>query len=352
LAEGNEIEVSWGYLGNYSPARTCVITSVQGSLQLSVEANAKSVIMNRLTKARVFEGLSYSEIAAQIAEEYGYDESAQFIDDTGAKIEVVAQARLTDAQFLRSLANKLGFEFFVDFDGLHFHERKIGQKPIKRFVWYTSTGDPGAGRPAGEILKWSVKTQTKGGKGSVVAKGRDPLKKETHTSEVSNATETDRPTNAGVSLVPSPKDGGLTKNTAGESVIPSSEADQVAGKQTAQGVYRKSQQGTVILSMSCIGDPQLVAKSAIEVLGISQAFSGNYFVQKVTHDVGSGYQMAVEANRTGKNITLTPASVKNKGELNDQKASANDTGALEPVLVAGEGGALVTKYRDTRGRDK
>src|SRR5260370_35316566 len=40
-----------------------------------------------------------------------------------------------DALLLRHLAAREGFEFFVDFDGLHFPQRRVGQRPVRRLKW-------------------------------------------------------------------------------------------------------------------------------------------------------------------------------------------------------------------------
>jgi uncharacterized protein involved in type VI secretion and phage assembly len=132
-----------------SVERECVVQKVKGFQILTIAALAMSALLNKHAKTRTFTSKSLSQIVAIIAEEYGFGESARFIDAYDDVIDFLPQSRMTDAAFLADQARRVGAEFYVDFDGLHFHERKLGQRPIKVYEFYT-------GEKRGEIIKIDV----------------------------------------------------------------------------------------------------------------------------------------------------------------------------------------------------
>jgi phage protein D len=358
--EGAIMFIAWGYPGNMTPTREGVIKNVKGSTQLSIETNAKSVLLHKERRCRVFENASLLGVVEQIADENGFGPDARHIEDfagtdnepaVNAIREAWTQARLTDAEFLRHLANKFGFEFYVDFDGLHFHPRRIEQKPIRKFIYFT---DPGAG----DILRPPViEVETRGKKGSVRARGRDPMNKSDIDETADNDSEANqRKLNADTQTVISVEQGTTNisqENVASSDTVPTSEDNADAAKAVASGQFRKSQEGSVRLKFDAIGDPRVLAKSIIEVQGIGALYSGNYFVNEVKTKVGaSGYAMAISATRTGKGgAGGAQVGAKAKGDKNDQAADDNDTGELTPEISVTHGQTIV-RYVDKKGRDK
>ncbi len=139
--KGNRIQCSWGYSGAMAPQREVIIQSVKGFSILKIVAHAKSQTMNKKAVTRCFENKTRSEIVELIAKENGFSRKKQHIENTKEVIPISNQAALTDAQFIKRLAHFEGFEFFVDFDGLHFHRRRLGQKPIREVVYYRGRGE-------------------------------------------------------------------------------------------------------------------------------------------------------------------------------------------------------------------
>jgi phage protein D len=181
---GNLLRVSWGYPGNLSPPRECVIDKVSGGTSLNVEAHAKSVLLDRVVKSRVFENVKRSDVARQIAQENGYAGQFLHIEDTEICMPCITQAKMTDARFLTRLAHQEGFTFFVDFDGFHFHERKLDQRPYRKYVYYTDN--------RGDILSLSMEHNISARYGRSSVKGRDPLTRENVEEVADNKTDTDR----------------------------------------------------------------------------------------------------------------------------------------------------------------
>lgn len=383
--EGSIVQLGWGYEGNTSPTREVVIKKIKGSAQLDIEGNSKSVLLHKQRKTRAFENLSYREIVEQIADDAGFGDEVVFIEDFATspdrkavldtKRDVVTQARMTDAEFLRHLANKFGFEWYVDFDGFHFHPRRIGQKPLRKYVYFT---DPGRG----DILRPpEIEIDTKGKKGAVRLKGRDPMEKADIDAEANNDTEANaRNVNSDTQTVISVEEGQvsidevrtrleslqsdsreysaqLQQNVASSDVQPTSEASQDDADVVAAGQFRRSQENAVNLKLEVVGDPQVLAKSIIEVQGIGKTHSGNYFVSEVKHKLShAGYTMTISAKRTGKSSATgrgggDAGGVATKGKKNTQSADDNDSNELTHEITVKDGQTRV-RYVDKKGRDK
>lgn len=150
---GQVLQIQWGYTGELTPVRECVIKKVKGGLALTVEAEAKSVLMDNLQKSRLFEDQKRSDVVRTIAKENGYTGERLHLEDSEIELPTIQQAKMSDAQFLRHLANKEGLEFFVDFDGLHWHARNMKQAPIRELKYFTDE--------TGNIKSWSVENDTR-----------------------------------------------------------------------------------------------------------------------------------------------------------------------------------------------
>jgi len=343
--KGNVIHVSWGYHGEMSPERECVIQTVKGSTELSIEANGKEAVMNRKKKGRTFLNTTRSGAVKKILKEYNITFAEANIDDTEVVFEQISQAAVTCYEFIRDLARRERFEFFIDFDGGHFHKRRTGQKPQREFVYYI---DPNQG----DIITWNIDNDISAGKpGAVNLQGRDPDTKEDVDAKADNTTVTrDGP---GAVLESIGEDDGAAHDVAlvaSEHVAPTTEA-QPAAERKAAGLYTQSQLAAVKLTMTCWGDPNVLAKSIISIGGLGPLFSGNYYVNSVKHDVGSGYTMVIKCSRDGHGKSGGMAGdTKTKAKLNDADPPANADGLTPVEKVDEEDGTATQTFQDTRGR--
>jgi phage protein D len=363
---GNVITCSWGYVGNMTQPHEATITKVAGSTELSVEAQGGESGMNREVRTRAWEGMTRSAVVRQIAIEHGFSwDDTQWIEDTEVEEEVITQARETDAQLLRRLAAIEGYEFFIDVDGFHFHQRQLGQKPIKEVRWYLP-GREGVRGGVGDVISWSVtndvfgKPQAKTGK--ITVKTRHPETKEP-IEVVASEIETARDRVGGaVSQVVSFATGSSTrqKNTAKEDTRPTTQTNRKAVKREANGAYRKAQGSTVEMSMKLVGDPHVHAKTIIAVSGISKRLAGNYYIKSARHVVGSGYITELKLTSDGvegfpdeqaaRADALEQAQAESAAKLNQETAEGADPNALTVVEeIDPATGEVVVKYYDSRG---
>ena len=285
--KGGILIVSWGYPAAMSPAREVVITAVKGFRTLDVEAEARSVELNRVVRTRSFENVTVADVARTIASDAGFGPDQQQVDDTGEVLPVVTQARLTDAQFLRRWASRLGFEFFVDFDGLHFHPRRLGERPVRVIRYFT---DPGLG----DVLEDpSVENDVTARPGRVRVRGRDPMTRQDIDVQADNDTDADRDTLAPVIDIIDPETGNartVERRLGSEDVVPTADATSTQATARARARFRRAQQVAVKMRVPIVGDPLLFAKTVVQVEGMGRRLSIRYYVEEVEHDLSpSGY---------------------------------------------------------------
>jgi len=316
---GNGIVIAYGYAGNLAPARTCLIQKITGSLALKVEALSTGIAMNKLKTSATFESMKRSDIVASIALKNGFGPSAQFIDDSEVVIPATHQARMTDAEFLQSLARREGFVFYIGPDGLHWERRKMNTKPMRQFIYYL---DPGQG----DILTWNIDNDVTTLPGVVTAMGRDALKK-TDINEVGSNSDTERDTTAPIAIAVAQRTGETVTvdpatPTATSAVILTNAPNSEAAKREADGKFIKAQQVAAHLTIDAIGDPSVSAKMIIDVQGISKRLSGNYYVKKCKHSLtATSYTMKMGVVSDGLNGGPGTAGVKSDGNLNKKEAA-------------------------------
>jgi len=339
IAGGAVLEVSWGYPGNMAPPRRVVVRKLKGFTTLTLEGRATSVLMDRESKTRVFENMSRADVARAVAEEHGYEGTLVDVEDTGEVLEVINQTGETDARFLRRLASREEFEFYVDDGGFHFHERRQSAAPTHVFTWYA---DPGRG----DVLSVNVESDLGRRAGRVTVRGRDPLTRST-IEETANNDSADRETLAEVIEVVDPETGATTVETrnATATVAPTSAPTSERAGREAQARFRRSERGTVKLSMRVVGDPTLHAKSIVDVRGISGLLSGKYYVTDVKHVVSSsGYVCELKLTRDGSGRRARQVAQEQRGERNRSEPTAGGS-MTEVEVVDPETGATRVEYR-------
>lgn len=294
IKTGNILEFSFGYPGSMSPPREAVVTKVTGGTVLAIEALGKEYLMHKVLKSRRFEQMSRSQIARQVAEENGYGQAEQDIEDTVEVLRWTLQVRQTDYGLLRELAGKEGFELYCDGTGFHFHKRRLGQKPKRVFTWYTG----------GDLLEFpKIEIDITSKPGAVTAVGRDPLKKTDIKEKADNASTTGRPALAPVVEVVDVATGqtSLQTRTATETTVATTATSAADAKNQAKGAYQKSQMAAVKFKVNCVGDPQMSAKTIVTFAGIGALLNGNYYLATVTHKFGHSYTMELDCRRDGSN---------------------------------------------------
>ena len=343
LAGGATLEVSWGYPGNMAPTRRVVLKKLKGFTTLTLEGRATSVLMDRESRTRAWEGKTRSQVAGEIAKEHGFEGTFLDLEETEESFDVINQTGETDARFLRRLAAREEFEFFVDDGGFHFRERQQSATPTHTFTWYA---DPGRG----DVLSVSVESDLTKRVGKVTVRSRDPLSRSTVEASANNDT-TDRATLAEVIEVVDPETGGTSLETrnATASVHASTATTPARAERESRARFRRSERGTVKLSMKVVGDPTLHAKSIVEVQGISALLSGKFYVTEVKHIISaSGYTCDLKLTRDGSGKRARSLAQEQRGERNRSQARAGGSMTQVEVVNPDTGATHIEYRRDGR----
>jgi len=133
--EGNEIVARFGYVGNLSPRKKAVIKDIDydfpenGDPTIRIKAYDKGFKLAGKENQKVWQkpapGILYSEIAEQVAAANGLTPVVTATKGTHLR---VTQSNISDAQFLKELAEKArdrdgdgvsGYVFYIQDDELH-----------------------------------------------------------------------------------------------------------------------------------------------------------------------------------------------------------------------------------------
>ncbi|RTL06456.1 hypothetical protein EKK58_05745 [Candidatus Dependentiae bacterium] len=351
FAQGTILEFSYGYAdGVMSPFRTAIITKVTGGGKLKIEAKGQVYLLDTEKKIRKFENVKRSDVAKKIAEEHGFASTdVQVIEDTEVIHGAILQTKLTDAQFLRDLANKEGFEFRIAGGKFYFRSRDLKQPPIREWVYFI---DPNEGDI---ITEPNIENDITAKPGTITAKGIDPKTKKVIEKKADNTTTKGRPGLAdfvGINSKSGQREPRI-KRTAQSAVVSTTEKSQKGAERNVVGAYKQIQLTAIKLTFTNIGDPGVSATDIVSIKGIDAA-SGRYYLTKVVHTLQKEYQMGISCSSDGKSKPDSPTAVKSQASIAKATAAGNKGGVnsntkLTPVkVVDARSGATRTVFRPPR----
>ena len=220
-----------------------------------------------------WQNITDSQLAGKIASKYGIKGNQMVIDKTKTVIPYIAQGNLTDWEFLKERAERIGFELYVELDEFHFHRPKDYLKKIPGVLEYRRN-----------LKSFEPRLTTAEQVSKVVVKGWDEKKKSpivaTATSKSSDRTVLGK--HSGSDFV---------KEDFGEGVkilhdrMPTSQKE---AEEIAKAYFKQKEYELIEASGTCIGEPELKAKSLIAIEGVGKKFSGTYYVTRVAHTLDNG----------------------------------------------------------------
>jgi hypothetical protein len=327
-----------------APPRRVVIKKLKGFQSLTIEGQATSVLMNREAKTRSWANKTRADVVREIAAEHGYEGEFLDVEDTGEVLDTINQSAETDARFLRRLAAREEYEYFVDDAGFHWRSRDQASAPTHVLTWFSDQG-------RGDIISLNVESDLQRRAGRVEVRGRDPMTRTTITSSATSAT-VDRATLSDVLEVVDRETGAtsLQERNATTSVHPTSAPTPAAAERESAARFRRAERETVKLSMQVVGDPTLRAKQVVEVRGISSLLSGKYYVTECKHIISSsGYVVDLKLTRdgTGARRGAGPGASgqPHGGEPNRATPTTGNATLTELERVDAETGRTVVEYR-------
>jgi uncharacterized protein len=290
--EGNEVEVHLGYAGDLHLMLRGEITAVtsnfpeSGQPTLRVEGFSLYHQLQRHRRREPFDSATDSGIAREIAGDLGL--SAE-VDETEAEHPLYSPKGANYAQILQERAGRIGYEVTIKDRTLYFQKAR-----------YLSSPSPAVTLEWGRnLLSFSPRLSTHNAVSQVTVRasqtshgrGKEPL--------VGTASSGDERVKMG-------QESGneVARRAFGESslliedhsVSSPQEANEVALAQLESRAL-----GFITGTGACIGDPNLRARTVIELTGLGKRFSGQYYVTSTTHTIDSGgYKTNFEVRRNGR----------------------------------------------------
>ncbi len=271
---GKEIRVEMGTGRKLKPVFEGEVVGLEleptarGSMVLVVRAYDKSHRLHRGRKTRTFVQITDSDIARKIAQEVGLRPD---VESTSEVYDYVIQDNLTNYQFLRDRAERIGFSMWVSDGKLHFKKASAQQdepivlewgKTLQKFHPVLS-----AGRQVDEVIVrgWNVKE-----KKAVVGRatrGRD----EAEVGHGKSGSETAKSSFGSASAV-----------VVNRPVRTQAEADALA-----QALCDELSGEFVQAEGEATGIPELMPGRKVEIKNVGKRFGGKYFVSAVVHTIGN-----------------------------------------------------------------
>lgn len=285
---GTAITARWGYPNQVSFTKDLIISDVglkfpSGVPTIVIRAQDERLEMNKTGTAQSWGPVASSDIAAQIANQYGY--RVEIADSGDARKESRLQpSDVTDAQYLTLLARDLNWDFYIENGVLHFHEKRMSRAPDFSYTYYAS-------RRTG-LLDFEINLNLKQ-KPNTGAAGASPTTGEVAASEADAKNISDA-RNGSFAIIPTQKSGEYL-------YTPSAESDASVVEKHAEARQSNIESGIITARATLAGNPRLDSRSNILINGIGKTYSGAWRVVEARHMVRPATQIYVTKCTLSKN---------------------------------------------------
>lgn len=359
MQKGTLLKIAWGYSGYMGRTRTFKVHKVKGSTarvsnfgQLKIIALGQTFDLHGKAKSRCFRNTSIVGIVRRIARSYGINSGNLELGADDQKRGTYHQVNQTDAQFLKSLAQKLGWSFFVEDGVLTFAPPSSIDKnqPIASYTYFNDN--------QGWIKRFEPTTNIQSLPGSVTVKSRDPVtgKRVQHTATMQNRKK--KSLCRFVETVPAAQAGSQTRQTGKvihrsrtplkAGVTPSSQVINTPGKNAAQ-VKQEAEtrhQNALLRGVKSraviIGDPDIWHSVLINVEEVGKVLSGLHRVYKCVIYLDSrGFEIDCTLRREGVGTLGKGKKPKSEQKAKSQRVSrrlkkrVRTVIRLEPIVITG-----------------
>ena len=280
---GKQIELKMGYDAKAQAVFSGEVVRLEPQFRREEPVALKVVCqdsMHRLAMSpmtRSFNDSDVSDVMNAIAQEHGLSVEAP----TGTKQHIM-QNNVTDAEFLKRFASKLGLQLKLDGTKL-----KMGDPPSSSAIPLT-LGDG--------VKKLKVKKKGASQVSDVSVHGYDSKTKQ----EIVGKAQPSGATGDGAK-----KYGKGTLSAADGSLLP---PDQATADKMAKGLMNKVAEGFATLEADLIGDCRFTPGATVEIDKLGQGTDGNYRIDRATHLFNKhGYYVKFEAVWTGPKTAPAPA---------------------------------------------
>lgn len=313
---GAEWHMRWGYLHDLSGIVKLHVTHHQpmfnenGSLGLQVFLAGKDWRMGRESSARNWGRVNSSDIARQMAADYGYTNLVIEESQDARARAYIQPASVSDMAYLQQLSRRINFVCYADSDTFYYRPADWESSPHIELSWY-------AGDPASRLL--SFKPDVK-----------EPSRRRTRTNgdnrngaQQDDKAETSDDRNHGGSVIV--VDGHARVNyresrpEATEDA--SAEEDESQRTRMSRARQRNALENANTATAKTIGTPQLRRDTNVLIGGVGTILSGVWHITDVTHDLTDDGRYSCElklkrgAHRRSGNPSLHKVKVPNGGDF-------------------------------------
>ncbi|WP_457644545.1 phage late control D family protein [Persephonella sp.] len=270
ISFGNSVEILLGYEDTLLTVIKGFISTLNYSfeeenyLDIEVEGFDNLFLMTRKKQIRSWSDHKISDVVNIITEDYPFDR--RDIETTDLKFEYIRQNGISDLQFLKELAEKSGFEFFVDNNVFHFRKPAFNRSPDLSLEFgvdlfnFKPTLDVSDLFEEVSVSGWDYRKKTSE---SYTASGGKT--KGEGTLILKNDIKTRLPVRFDTSL---------------------DSYDKI--ESLANSIFTERSLNFVKADLTSSGIPDIKPGSVVKLTGVGSKFSGNYYVEKVLHRFISG----------------------------------------------------------------
>jgi len=276
---GSKVEIYIGYRDRLFHAITGIINSIlwdlteENYMDITVEGYDYLFLLMKKEKHRSWNNKKDSEVIKEILQKYPFKNLS--IEDTRIRHPHIRQEGESDFHFIKRLAQRNGFEYFVEGETFYFRPPAVDKKPVfslnfgKELFSFNLQCNIAQQVSEVQVIGWDTKSK-KEIKG--VAKKGDEDKVE-------------RKGETGADLI---------KSILKEEVVHQVRAPVYSieeAKRLAKSILNELSYGLIKGECRALGLPGLRPAQVIELKGLGKMFSRRYYVEKVTHEIGdNGYE--------------------------------------------------------------
>lgn len=299
LPEKNEVKIYMGYANDPEKFNEPLITGqivalnpnfpASGIPTLSVQGYDYSFQWRKtlVNEKRPFEKIKDYKMFIERA----VNQSNPGLDFTNIKAtlkpceKITAYSNENNYDFIKRLANRVGYEFFIRNEKVYFRE-PVEEKEIITLNW------------GSELISFNPRLSTAGVVNKVTIRGHNqsnPSKAIEGVAEAKNMANNETDSESASELV--------KNQNAQNSDIEISKSnfpvcDVADANAVAKALLIKSNNKLIEASCECVGMPGIRPGENVIIDGIGQRFKGKYYIKSIKHSIGDGgYRMSFEVRR-------------------------------------------------------
>ncbi len=258
-------------LGEISSVRPTFPSS--GVPQMEISGYDLSHRIMKSKKSNSWDDTTDSDVVKEIVSKYKLKTAG--VEDTSVRYDKIIQDTESDFDFIKKLAKRNGFEFFVRGKTIYFRAPKNDRTELTTLKW-------------GETLNtFSPELNIANQVSEVEVRHWDPKTKKEIVGKAKKGDEHGRgPGKQSGGDIVEGASGGAVVEIIRTPVYSKEEADTIA-----KATLNKLAEGLIKGSGECIGIPDIMAGENIRLEGLGKKFTKTYYIEKTTHSIGgSGYK--------------------------------------------------------------